>query len=621
MGDKTIGQFFSGPLVASLLVDLVNLTGQGHVLSAIDPMVGKGDMLIALREAGADDSALYGIDIDSDALAMAKASIPLGTFACNDAFSTDLLPLYSTTEWDLVITNPPYVRYQSLNKLYGDGAVEKVRGSLISLLRALPERDDKGTYLEAAESYSGLSDLAVPSWLLCAYLVKPGGTLAMVMPGSWLTREYASVIRSILADSFELEFIVEDESRCWFPGAQVKTNLFIAKKAGDNSKPSGKKTFRHIGLTSRVSSESSLIGNIDFDSLHGRKAFEKLCVVDDAITDEKYWAHTETTSSIGFDSGSRVNVGAERTPTLASWNIHVGQGLRSGANDCFYFQVDSHGELHNEVLDLSEQKMHASSLSSVLRPALRYQHDLDGSYVVSSKDPCHRLLYIQRPLSSLDGMIGRDALASLTSYVKLAERTPFRVNGRDRLIPSLSAVRTNGPTSDIAGSTSYWYMLPRLQQRHLPALLMPRINGNSPKTFLVSDPGGLVVDANFLTFWLEDHSGELAHAAFALLNSTMVKLELENSCSILGGGALKCEASALKKARLPDRNNSLASELGHLGARLLESANEKDELETIRKIDLAIGRRVFHEYDGVELRSAVDRQRAELRYKIAMRRS
>lgn len=619
MGNKTTGQFFSGPLVANLLVSLVSLVGRESIASAIDPMVGKGDMLVALKEAGVDDSSLYGIDIDADALAMAKEAIPLASFVKNDAFSTDLSSFYASNEWDLVITNPPYVRYQTLNKMYGDGAVDKVRHSLISLLQALPERDDKSMYLEAAESYSGLSDLAVPAWILCAYLVKPGGTLAMVVPGSWLTREYASIIRTLLTRSFELKFVVEDESRDWFPEAQVKTNLLVAKKTESSLTQLNTQTFRHIGLTNRVSSTTSLIENIKFSSLYGKEAFEKLCSVDDSVVNELYWARTETQASIGVASESVVSVATNRAPTLADWEVKVGQGLRTGANSFFYLIANSFGELHNEVLDSSGQKLLALPLSSVLLPALRYQHDLKGSYAISSKDVCNRLLYIRRPLDSLRGVIDHTALVSLESYIKHAEGTPFRIGGHSRLIPSLSAVRTNGPASDIVDSESYWYMLPRLQSRHLPTLLMPRVNGGSPKSTLVSEPGDLVVDANFLTFCLKDVSDRYSRAVLALLNSTMVKLALENLCCVLGGGALKCDASAVKKISLPFRDDSLVNDLGNLGAQLLEVANGRDETEIINKIDLVIGARTFLGNDVEELQDLVECQQAELQYRLTMR--
>ena len=46
--------------------------------------------------------------------------------------------------------------------------------------------EEKALFLQLAKNYSGLSDMAVPAWLLCAALVKKDGYLAMVVPETWL---------------------------------------------------------------------------------------------------------------------------------------------------------------------------------------------------------------------------------------------------------------------------------------------------------------------------------------------------------------------------------------------------------------------------------------------------
>ena len=100
--------------------------------------------------------------------------------------------------WDLVITNPPYVRYQLQtddNSVMPTG--NTIRNNLFALLNKLPYLDvkERQMLLQITKNYSGLSDMAVPSWILCASLVKTGGILAMVVPETWLSREYAKPIQ------------------------------------------------------------------------------------------------------------------------------------------------------------------------------------------------------------------------------------------------------------------------------------------------------------------------------------------------------------------------------------------------------------------------------------------
>ena len=78
--------------------------------------------------------------------------------------------------------------------------------------------------------YSGLADLAVPSWILCAAMVSIGGRLALVVPESWLTRNYATIVHYLLLRWFRIEHVVEDEHAAWFDDAQIKTTLLVARR-------------------------------------------------------------------------------------------------------------------------------------------------------------------------------------------------------------------------------------------------------------------------------------------------------------------------------------------------------------------------------------------------------
>ena len=101
MSNKAIGQFFSGSLVSDLLVcaaDIRNI----ETITAIDPMVGKADMLNALQRAGAKPELLFGIDIDGEAIADSKTAIPGHNLLTADAFSKEAIALYQAHDWDLV---------------------------------------------------------------------------------------------------------------------------------------------------------------------------------------------------------------------------------------------------------------------------------------------------------------------------------------------------------------------------------------------------------------------------------------------------------------------------------------------------------------------------------------
>ena len=97
---------------------------------------------------------------------------------------------------------------------------------------------ERELFLKVAKHYSGLSDMAVPAWILCASLVKKGGYLAIVVPETWLNRDYAAPIQYLISKLFHIETIAKDITATWFSDAQVNTCLIIAKRtdiSDDNS--------------------------------------------------------------------------------------------------------------------------------------------------------------------------------------------------------------------------------------------------------------------------------------------------------------------------------------------------------------------------------------------------
>lgn len=102
--------------------------------------------------------------------------------------------------YDLVITNPPYVRHQLLRASGADS--KKIRSNLQEIADHYLSGIEGNIWKSLIESYSGLSDLSIPAWLLSGLLVRPGGRLALVVPATWRTRDYADVVRYLLLRCF-----------------------------------------------------------------------------------------------------------------------------------------------------------------------------------------------------------------------------------------------------------------------------------------------------------------------------------------------------------------------------------------------------------------------------------
>ena len=233
---KNLGQYFTGEALARLLS---YISYKETYKTIIDPMCGNGDMLVEYAKLD-EKISVYGIEIDPVIYPhlIQRTNRLSNQFQLlqGNAFNLTVLSSLKYFKFDLVITNPPYIRYQRLSKNRLPNLplldAKTIRNNLLQFSYTFPFEDetDRIYFKRMIANYSGLSDLAVPSWLLCAMFTKIGGTLAMVVPETWLNRDYALIIQYLLLRWFRIKYIIEDANATWFKDAQVKTTLLVAER-------------------------------------------------------------------------------------------------------------------------------------------------------------------------------------------------------------------------------------------------------------------------------------------------------------------------------------------------------------------------------------------------------
>lgn len=600
---KQLGQYFTGQRVGRLLAALA---GGKSAKSIIDPMVGSADLLLSCLAIGATPDRIVGLELDPLAYARAESALDgvQGVeLVLGDAFAAEL----PVEQFDLVITNPPYIRYQSKGEVDGIRVPsgETVRADLIRAIRGRHGLSDdaRALWLRAAQSYPGTSDVAVPAWILSASLVRDGGMLAVVAPQAWLSRNYAHAVRELLDAAFDIEVIVEDGDASWFDDAQVRTHLVVARR-----RPLGTPSVGHSVVLARATSQLEVNG-----ALHGTLRSEQN--VADALREvgssrsvvvtPGLSAHLEHDLSV-VASGqvghvqarvvATLSVGLEdlATRTLDSYGWRAGQGLRSGANDFFYVSV-----VDGVTRPANRWGIRSLAIpSECLLPAVRRQSELGDVLAIEEESLRSRVVNLRGWVTAPDkkrvgGSVEVQVLPkAVERWIDQVATSPLSHKEPFKLFPHLAAVTPNSKFDHAGRPVSFWYQLPDMTPRHCPRLFVGRVCGGQPTTY--SNPVRAVIDANFATLWPNTSDAVPADALLAILNSSWVWANLEANCTVLGGGALKVEATDLRRVPLPDLTGEAVGQLTRLGQAVVQ--NRTDEL--VRAIDDVVANAVVSRRGG-----------------------
>jgi len=649
---KRLGQFFSGARASSLLA-AVSIRGQERTI--VDPMAGHGDLLdaAAMRCGSMGLSVqLTAVEIDPPTAELAGRRLRLCSEVRGHSAETIETNAFKPSLWtgerspgsfDLVITNPPYVRYQEHSSARGapGGRFDAgdVRAALRELVLMMPDRAESQAWSALIEGYSGLADLSVPCWMLCSLLVKPGGTLALVVPQTWMNRDYAKIIQYIQLRFFEPLIVVEEHGVGWFEDALVPTTLVISRRlltheaiVPVSSRPETARTTAIAAIRPAAADSRSLVGRVfagpDPDAGFAQWLLAPSPESVDQITVRRVpWAEQWQTVSArcrhehwfrdageyaalqpGVANNSRAPLpaplqtalGREAAPALTTFEalgFQIGQGLRTGCNQFFYMEAagqDSDGGQRVRASDtLGGQTLCVPD--EILKAVVRRQSDVPG-FAVQTEAVLGRVLDLRgwclpEHLGAAAAL--RPMPAALADLVRRASQTTIGPPERRVLIPELSAVKTNSRAGSGnerlfagVGAPRHWYTLPDFAPRHHPSIFVARVNSGTP-WFILNVQPPILIDANFSTIY-GNSKAMSPIALLALLNSTWCRACTEFIGTPMGGGALKLEATQLRHLPLPVLPPEAMSPLQMLGEQLATSTNSRSE-----ELTLAIDRIVL----------------------------
>ena len=183
---KLRGGYYTPCQIAEFIAEWAIRTPSDSVL---EPSCGDGSFLGAVtvrcRALGADDEQIranvLGVELDD---AEARKSAQYGTtVVCNDFFTYYQEKIEGLRQFDVVVGNPPFIRYQHFTENY--------RSTAFSLM------DKHGFHPNR------LTNVWLPFLLLSCKALKPAGRVGMVIPAELFQVDYAAEARQFLSTFFD----------------------------------------------------------------------------------------------------------------------------------------------------------------------------------------------------------------------------------------------------------------------------------------------------------------------------------------------------------------------------------------------------------------------------------
>jgi adenine-specific DNA-methyltransferase len=350
----------------------------------LEPSCGDGAFLEAasarLETLGAHGPSradhLRGIEIVPDEADKARMRLKkgLGLRAADVVVNSDFFAWWSRPErpeFDVVVGNPPFIRYQSFPEPHRSRAMDIMHQQGLS-----PNR---------------LTNIWVPFVVAAATALKEGGRMALVLPAELLQVSYAAQLRSFLTDRFgRVDLIACNE--LFFEKAEQEVLLLLADEA--RPAPSASNPCK-VNLT-ESDTVADIVRRTPREVLRGASP---KTVCHDSEKWLKYFLNAE---EISFMRALRA---AENTTELGSY-ASVNVGVVTGKNQFFVLR-----ESEVKELGLQGHTMPLMARSAHLEGALV---DEAGWRTLADEDQRVHLLH----LAPINGTKPQGALAS---YIRLGE--------------------------------------------------------------------------------------------------------------------------------------------------------------------------------------------------------
>lgn len=242
---KLRGGYYTPPQIASFLLQW-GMSGLLHP-DVLEPSCGDGVFIEQMQNLNMDFTSFLGVELDADEADKASTIDLHDTEILNRDFHEFCLT--TNKRFDLVIGNPPFIRYQ-----YYDEALQSLATKI---------------FQKAHLRYSKLTNAWVTFIIGSSLLLKNRGKIAFVVPADILQVSYAKQLRNYLIKTFNQVNIISFEQLV-FDDIQQEVVLLLCDKNGSNNH-----SIDHIDITDISSLQSLLDGGLNFNAKSVNKDSDK----------------------------------------------------------------------------------------------------------------------------------------------------------------------------------------------------------------------------------------------------------------------------------------------------------------------------------------------------------